>query len=105
MHAVQGSGEGDRAWLMVRSPLGYRLRFTIDLVSAEAPYAAELAVDGDLRGVGSLRARRDGDGAELKILWCVVTRRRLVRALRPLASWAHAVVMAAGQWGLRRACS
>ncbi len=93
---------GEQASLVVRSPLGYSLRFTLDLVEADAPRSARFTVDGDLRGVGSFTGAREGGETRVQIMWCVVTRRRLVSFLRPVARWAHAVVMNAGQRGLRR---
>ncbi|AGF72040.1 SRPBCC family protein [Corynebacterium halotolerans] len=104
MRTARMRGSGDRASLMVQSPLGYRLRFAIALLSSEPPTSAELTVDGDLRGEGSFTAHQDADGTRLTITWCVVTRRRLIGAVRPVATWAHDAVMAAGQRGLRRAC-
>lgn len=93
---------GERACLVVRSPLGYSLRFTLELVHADAPRGARFMVHGDLRGVGSFTSTPEGDWTRVQIMWCVVTRRRLVGLLRPIARWAHAVVMNAGQRGLRR---
>lgn len=92
---------GRRVALTVGSPLGHRLRFALELADARPPERALIRAEGDLRGTGRLTATEAGAGTALTITWCVVSRRRLVRALRPLAPWAHGRVMAAGERGLR----
>ena len=91
------------AWLEVRSPLGYRLNLVLTLLSETPRHSARFTVDGDLRGVGSVLTAAHGSGTRVDIMGCVVTRRRLIGRFRLLARWAHAVVMAAGRRGLRRA--
>ena len=91
---------GDHAQLVVRSPLGYRLRFTVDLRDAEPPEYASFDVAVDLRGTGHFTGSPDNGGTRVRIMWCVVTRRRLIALLRPVARWAHAAVMRAGEKGL-----
>jgi len=95
-------GVGRSAVLEVRSVLGYRLSFQVELTSAEAPHRAHLAVSGDLRGTGSWTAEEHDWRTSMQIVWCVVTSRRVLRVLRPVAGWAHGRTMAAGQAGLRR---
>lgn len=95
--------DGDHAQLVVRSPLGYRLRFTLALLASDPPEDARFGVAGDLRGIGHFTGVPDGDGTRVQIVWCVVTRRRLVGLLRPVARWAHGAVMRAGEKGLRTA--
>ncbi|WP_453975930.1 SRPBCC family protein [Brevibacterium pityocampae] len=92
---------GRRVALTIGSPLGHRLRFALELTEARPPERALVRAAGDLRGTGRLTAAEAGAGTALTITWCVVSRRRLVRALRPLAPWAHGRVMAAGERGLR----
>lgn len=92
---------GRRVALTIGSPLGHRLRFVLELTEARPPERALVRAAGDLRGTGRLTATEAGAGTALTITWCVVSRRRLVRALRPLAPWAHGRVMAAGERGLR----
>ncbi|ROZ62689.1 hypothetical protein EDL96_09500 [Kocuria soli] len=94
--------EGRRAQVVVASPMGYTLRFTVTITEAVKPRAATITVSGDLRGVGTWRTLTDSDRADLGFMWCVVTRRRLVRLLRPAAPWAHGRVMQAGLRGLER---
>ncbi|MGD7002602.1 SRPBCC family protein [Corynebacterium halotolerans] len=104
MSAARILRDGERARLLVRSPLGRHLRILVDLDRAEAPEHAELSVSGDLRGGGTLENREQNGWTYTKITWCVVTRHRLPGALRPVAAWSHDAVMAAGQRGLRRVC-
>lgn len=100
--ADPGAGvPGRRIALTVGSPLGHRLRFMLDLVEACPPGAAHVRAAGDLRGTGRLTATEAGAGTVVTLTWCVVSGRPLVRALRPLAPWAHGRVMAAGERGLR----
>ena len=94
---------GEHAQLVVRSPLGYRLRFTVDLLESDPPDEARFDVADDLRGTGHFTGMPDSGGTRVRIMWCVVTRRRLVGLLRPVARWAHAAVMRAGEQGLRTA--
>lgn len=91
--------------LVVQSPLGYQLRLELLLLEEHPPHSAQFTTSGDLRGTGSFRAEPTERGTRMDITWCVVTRSPWLGRLRPLAAGAHAVVMAAGQWGLRRACS
>lgn len=94
--------EGRRAQVVVASPMGYTLRFTVTITEAVKPRAATITVSGDLRGTGRWWAVTDGERVDLGFMWCVVTRRRPVRLLRPAASWAHKRVMEAGLRGLNR---
>lgn len=91
-----------RAIVVVLSPLGYRLRFTLELTRSEAPHRAAFTVTGDLRGRGFWAVRPDaGAGVTpMRIGWCVVSDRRLVRLWAPLAPWAHRRIMDAGGTGL-----
>lgn len=98
------SDDGLRCNLVVQSPLGYRLRFTLRLVEKHAPRGAGFSATGDLRGIGTVRMKPEGEHTIVSIMWCVVTRRRLLSKLRPATVWAHTAVMAAGQKGLNRIC-
>ncbi|QGU04229.1 SRPBCC family protein [Corynebacterium comes] len=104
MHRVEMAEDGLHGDLVVQSPLGYRLHFTLCLVEKHTPRGAAFSVAGDLRGVGTVHLRPAGETTVVTIMWCVVTRRRLLGRLRPAAVAAHNMVMAAGQRGLRRTC-
>jgi len=96
-----------RVGLVVRAPLGYLLR--VDLVVTHAAPGREAAArsTGDLDGRGRVALRPCRGGTELVFVWDVEVRRAWMRAasplLRPLFRAAHAVVMRAGERGLRRA--
>ncbi|QGH69421.1 SRPBCC family protein [Pseudactinotalea sp. HY158] len=111
--APSTDAEPQAAQVVVRSPLGYRLRFTLELTRSEPPRRSTFGVRGQLRGSGfwaadpadSAAASDATDGApvtRMRIGWCVVSDRRLVRLLAPLARWAHGRIMAAGSAGLAR---
>lgn len=92
----------EHAHLVVQNPLGHRLQLDLTLVADHPPFSATFTVAGDLRGTGTVDLRAVGRNTRATITWCVVTRHRLIRVLRPLAAPSHAAVMAAGQRGLNR---
>lgn len=96
-------GAGTRAQVQVVSPVGYRLRFTIHICDVEHPWVAHIDVTGDLQGHGLWRVIYGDESTThtvVELTWCVVTARKAVRALRPVAGVAHAHVMSGGQRGL-----
>lgn len=95
------AGVGERIALAVRSPLGLTLRFGVEILDARPPHTARARVVGDLRGRGSWTAQETGEGTRMTILWEVSSHLRWIRASRPVAGWAHAIVMAAGERRLR----
>ncbi|MFD6142193.1 hypothetical protein [Promicromonospora sp. NPDC060271] len=106
---------GTSADLRVRSPLGYSLRFRLDLRQTTAPSDGEpgralLDVSGDLAGSADVAVRAvgglptDGASTEVRLLWLVSPVPAWFRVAAricpaPLA-WAHAHVMRAGERGL-----
>jgi hypothetical protein len=115
---------GTWADLRVRSPLGYSLRFRLDLRQTTAPSdgkpgRALLDVSGDLAGSAEVAVRATGGGVstsstngrstnggstEVQLLWQVSPVPAWFRVAArigpaPLA-WAHAHVMRAGERGL-----
>ncbi len=93
-------GPGTRARLEVRSALGFRLRFEVELQLEDTPRSMMFTASGDLSGVGHWSLTEHGPVTTVSILWCVTTTRPLIRLLRPLAPGAHALVMGAGNSGL-----
>ncbi len=95
-----------RIAMLVRAPLGYRLRCTLRI--AEVDPGASLAADsdGDLTGRGRIEIAPHARGTRIRIDWDVTVRRPWMRALgpvlRPAFAGAHAAVMRAGERGLRR---
>lgn len=124
--AARIDGSGSRSAMTVRGPFGIRLLFDLELIDIVDGVRISFSADGDLRGSGELRvldsaalttsgstrpqhieARtpltdpvRIRPQTQLAITWCVVTRRRLLRVLRPMARGGHDRVMAAGDEGL-----
>lgn len=99
---------GEALTLVVRSPVGYRLRVRLVIDHVAQGRALEAAGDGDLRGRGRIEITPDGASASALIFhWHVETRRRWMNAtswaLRPVFERAHAHVMRAGERGLRAA--
>jgi hypothetical protein len=100
---------GTWADLRVRSPLGYSLRFRLDLRRTTAPSDGEpgralLDVSGDLAGSAEVTVRTVSEGAEVQLLWLVspvpVWFRVAARIGPAPLAWAHAHVMRAGERGL-----
>lgn len=97
-------GLGQRTHLVVRSPLGYALRFGVEITSARAPSSASARVVGDLVGEGSWSVVPTASGCTATIRWDVTPNRWPLSVLAaPLTApltWAHAWVMARGQHAL-----
>ncbi|RBP66218.1 polyketide cyclase/dehydrase/lipid transport protein [Brevibacterium sanguinis] len=100
-----GLGPGSRARLDVRSLAGIGLRFGLEVQVEQPGRGMTVTADGDLTGVGQWSLSADGPVTTVSIVWCVTTRRRLIRLLRPLAGLTHGRVMAAGNAGLNRRLS
>ncbi len=101
---------GEMLELLVRSPLGYRLRIRLVLREVSSPWLLTAESTGDLGGRGTVRIERRGDAASVIVIgWDVVTRRpwmnRTAWVLRPVFVRAHAHVMREGERGLRRRLS
>ncbi|MFC8797413.1 hypothetical protein ACFT2C_06750 [Promicromonospora sp. NPDC057138] len=126
-HSVVGSdglaAPGAWARLRVRSPLGYALRFRLDLTETTAPSDGEpgrarLDVSGDLAGVAEVTVSGVSTGTadgvstgstsegstEVRLVWRVSPVPAWFRAAARVApgplAWAHARVMRAGEQGL-----
>lgn len=91
---------GTRVHAQVTSHVGFSLDLGITLTQAEPGRFVQFSATGDLRGTGQWTFARTGPLTEVSILWCVTTRRPLLRMLRPLAGWTHSHVMTAGNRGL-----
>ena len=96
---------GSRARLLVRAPIGWSLRFTIEVEEVEAPQLIRFQSEGDLRGEGRWTLTASEGVTDIDAMWCVTTNRTLIRAMRPLSGLMHALVMRAGERGLRRRLS
>ena len=96
---------GSRARLLVRAPIGWSLRFSIEVDEVDAPHLIRFQSDGDLRGEGLWTLTASEGVTAIDAMWCVATTRTIIRALRPLSGLMHGAVMAAGERGLRRRLS
>lgn len=93
---------GSRADIQVNSPIGVTLSFGIELEETEPPNFVSFSATGDLRGTGAWRLQETGPITTITSVWCVATRRRSIRLMRPVAAQMHSRVMRAGQQGLAR---
>ncbi|WP_137824670.1 SRPBCC family protein [Brevibacterium sp. 2SA] len=100
-----GVHPGSRAGITVRSPLGVAFDITLSIEGLTPARQVRLVADGDLRGVGVWTLARTGPLTAISSTWCVTTRRRSVRVLRPVSAGMHGFVMRAGEDGLRRRLS
>lgn len=98
---------GARIAAVVRAPFGYALRFALRITAVEAGHAVDADSRGDLHGRGRVEVHERGAGSEIRFAWDVTVRRRWMAVasplLRPVFAAGHAVVMRAGERGLRRA--
>jgi hypothetical protein len=99
---------GEELTLVVQTPLGYRLRIRLTLGEVSRPHRLVARSAGDLAGEGAVTLAAVGAaGTIVDVRWEVATHRRWMNAtapvLRPAFVLAHAVVMRAGERGLRRA--
>lgn len=98
---------GARIGLVVRSPLGYRLRMRLTVTSVAPGRGVAVASSGDLAGTGGLDVAAAADGSVLTWTWRVETEKPWMNAaawvLRRPFEAAHARVMRRGEAGLRAA--
>jgi len=96
---------GAQFLLLVRSPLGYRLRVTMRITQSEPARLIAADAVGDLRGHGAITVRAVGGGSILTFVWEVETQRLWMNLAAPLMhgafARAHDRVMARGERGLR----
>ena len=97
-------GLGQRTYVVVRSPLGYALRFGVEITAARAPSSATARVVGGLVGEGSWSVTSTASGCEATIRWFVMPARGPLRwwsrPLRRPLTWAHGWVMSRGERAL-----
>lgn len=98
---------GARIEAVVRAPVGYRLRIGLTIADVVPGRLITARSSGDLLGDGRLEIAPRGSGSVLRFHWDVAIRKPWMRAaspiLRPVFRAAHALVMRAGERGLRRA--
>jgi hypothetical protein len=106
--APGGLAAGADVDVVVTAPFGYRLRVRFALERVRPARQVVAAGSGDLTGRGILTLASAGQsGCRLDVDWRVVVERPWMRRtswmLRPVFALAHALVMRAGERGLRRA--
>ncbi|WP_434811160.1 hypothetical protein [Microbacterium sp. bgisy189] len=100
--------DGEERMLVVRSPLGYRLRVRVRFCEVDPPRRLAAHARGDLVGGGSIALTPAGShGTLVTWVWTVRAHTQWMRllepVLRPVFGLAHATVMARGRRGLLRA--
>jgi uncharacterized protein YndB with AHSA1/START domain len=93
--------EGATARCVIRAPLPYSLRFTIEVTRVVAEELVETRVHGDLEGPASLELTARGDrGSVARLQWELELRDRLLRPVallgRPAMVWAHDRIVEVG---------
>jgi polyketide cyclase/dehydrase/lipid transport protein len=109
LRALQG-GElvpGSRAEAVVRAPLPYTLRFSVDVLEVVPEQLVAARVSGDLEGPARLEVAPRPEGSSARLVWEMDVRRPLLRAAarvgRPALEWGHDWVVASGIEQFRRA--
>lgn len=101
------AGIGNRRGYTWRTPLGYRLRFTLQTTRIEPRRLLEGAARRDVRGCGRWRFAGGPGASEALYQWDVEPTRAWLRALsvvaHPLLVWSHHHLMRQGADGLGRA--
>jgi uncharacterized protein YndB with AHSA1/START domain len=93
---------------VLRAPMGYRLRFTLEITELKVPVLMHLKSTGDLEGWGQWDLRPEGDRTAVSYTWDVGMNKPVLGTLSGLApvrailSRNHAIVMDRGFENLRR---
>jgi uncharacterized protein YndB with AHSA1/START domain len=99
-------GVGARYRFHWTSRLPYSIRITTQVVEALKHQIIRASTSGDLLGEGTWRMREEGGVTKVEYTWRVNLDRAWMRLfapmLRPVFTWNHNAVMAAGEDGLRR---
>ncbi|HMF82441.1 MAG TPA: SRPBCC family protein [Acidimicrobiia bacterium] len=95
-----GLHSGSHSECVIRAPLPYALRITIDVERAVAPERVETRVSGDLDGPARLEISPTPSGCAARLVWslelCEPWLARLARFTRPVLTWAHDRVITSG---------
>ena len=94
---------GGRTTCVVRAPIPYALRFTVEVADLVPCERIEAVVEGDLAGPARLEVRPLGAsrrGSEVRLSWEMQLRRPVLRAAsrvgRPMMEWGHDWVVSTG---------
>jgi hypothetical protein len=92
---------------VVRAPLPYSLRFTVEVLEVVPNRLVDARVSGDLDGPARLEVAPRGDGSSARLVWAVEVRKPLLRSAarwaRPAMEWGHDWVVSSGIRQFRRA--
>ena len=95
-----GLHAGSHTECIIRAPLPYALRVTIDVEQAVQPEMVETRVSGDLEGPARLEISPTASGCAARLVWSLEVREpwlaRLARFTRPVLTWAHDRVITSG---------
>ena len=95
-----GLHAGSHTECVIRAPLPYALRVTIDVEQAVPPERVETRVTGDLEGPARLEISPTASGCAARLVWSLEVREpwlaRLARFTRPVLTWAHDRVITSG---------
>jgi polyketide cyclase/dehydrase/lipid transport protein len=98
---------GARAEAVVRAPLPYALRFSVEVLEVVPQQLVAARVSGDLEGPARLEVAPSPGGSSARLVWEMEVRRRLLRVgarvARPAMEWGHDWVVASGIEQFRRA--
>ena len=102
LREFESDGLHDRAHTecVIRAPLPYALRVTVDVERAVPHERVETRVAGDLEGPARLEITPTASGCAARLVWSLELREpwlaRLARVTRPVLTWAHDRVISSG---------
>jgi hypothetical protein len=95
-----GLHDGAHTECVIRAPLPYALRVTVDVERAVRPELLETRVSGDLEGPARLEITPTTSGCAARLVWSLELREpwlaRLARVTRPVLTWAHDRIIRSG---------
>ena len=101
-----GDGEGTVYRHVWRSRIPYAVRFDSTVEEVRRPHLIVARAEGELAGTGTFRLYESPFGTAVTYDWRVVTTRRWMNAIAPVArpvfAWNHHAVMNQGGIGLAR---
>ena len=99
-------GVGARYRFHWTSRLPYSIRIDTHVVEVAREKIIRASASGDLQGEGTWRLRENGDATDVEYTWRVTLDRAWMRLfaplLRPVFTWNHNAVMAAGEQGVQK---
>jgi hypothetical protein len=95
-----GLHDGAHTECVIRAPLPYALRVTVDVERAVRPERVETRVSGDLEGPARLEITPTPTGCAAQLVWSLELREpwlaRFARVTRPVLTWAHDRIISSG---------